>query len=257
MKKFFVLAILIGSSSGFADKAYRLRLPLTLSCTSTATSSAVQKFEIEMEMNKDPYIALDASFIEKTVSNEVFSLAFSNQCDNAYTISFDSQKLSALSESQEESPKIKGTLIYFDAHLNDAKGEEVEEQANVTCVKMADFVQTKRQQFKNAEMLIRYLRSANANRIECKSQKGQKLIVEKGFNDEDQTGLVVLGDFQYGTNEIKQISIGETSMIKFGEEGNYQFVFELTENPKQFGQIGAAYVVSEGDTLDTLSCKLK
>lgn len=255
MKQLLVLLLLAASSvATAANSPYRLRLPLTLSCTSNATSSAVQDFEIEMEMGEAPYIALDASFIEKGVTNGTFSMVFSNQCDNAYTLSFNNQRLSAVSEGELDT--INGTLEYFDTSLIESKGD-TKETVTITCTKLPEFVQTKRDLLSNATTLLRYLNSANAKRIECSSEKGSKLIIAKGNNPEDQTGLVVLGDFQYGTNEIKQISLGETSLIKFGEEGNYQFVFELTENPKQFGYVGSAYVVSEADSLTPLSCKLK
>ena len=252
MTKILFTAIFLVFAIARAEQAHRLRLPLTLDCHSKATYGGLRHFQVEFKENKDPYITLDASFLEKALKDGVLTLKFSNECDSWFEFSLENEKLSKLSEDKINS--MVAQMSYSHPDLDWDSDENIkQETTTVTCRKLPETVQTIGQRRENARALKRYMSLAGAKTIQCTSKDGNKLII-KDSNSAD-TWLEIAGDYQYGTNEITQISLGSTALIEFGEEGNYQLVFTLTDDPKQFGAVGSAYVVSEAEVMDVLTCE--
>lgn len=76
-----------------------------------------------------------------------------------------------------------------------------------------------------ADKLLKILNENNKNNIVCiEPGGGNSIIFKAGINTEDNSGLVVQGDYSYGTDKIWQLNIGDSLFITWGEEANYTVV---------------------------------
>ena len=122
----------------------------------------------------------------------------------------------------------------------------------------------------NSKQLLSLLQTTNSSAVECITDNAEKnkLIIKRGKNPEDKTGLVVESDiYSYGTNEIRELYTQDSLVINWGEEGNYHLLIpfyawslfsasSLTtpEGKDEFNTFGA--VISESERVEPLKCRV-
>jgi hypothetical protein len=127
-----------------------------------------------------------------------------------------------------------------------------------------EFKQSKGALQGEAKKLVTLLSNSNA-KIICTDAKGKDaVVIQRGQNLEDKTGLLLSGSFSYGTNEISHISVNEDLLITYGEEGNYTLViknfigllFGLQDDDSYF-EFGSAkgVVINEDNQATVLNCR--
>ncbi len=120
--------------------------------------------------------------------------------------------------------------------------------------------------------LVKFLLAKTGSKaIVCKKigSPAATIRIEKGWNAEDRTGLVVKGDYSYGTDEIGELFARDNLLVEWGEESNYhltipKFAWQLfgydgrTTQPKFDAQAKAlGTVVSEQETIDKVECHVE
>jgi hypothetical protein len=110
-------------------------LPVKIKCTSKAKSQEAKKFEIDdLDSDRPDSTISDASMMDVDIKGKTYSVGFSNECDNSYSLTFKVADLVKL-----KSRKFKfviGELDYFDSWLSEANGDEGEtenEKVSVYC----------------------------------------------------------------------------------------------------------------------------
>jgi hypothetical protein len=118
-----------------------------------------------------------------------------------------------------------------------------------------------------AKKIAWLLEQSQAKAITCKTTRGKEITLAKGTNVADDTGLVVTGDYSYGTNEIREVLVAGNLMLEFGEEGNYQLAISNFTH-YLFGYDGpdgdppslddsvtaVGAIMSEGEVAETVTC---
>jgi hypothetical protein len=127
-----IIAYFLFSTSVFAAK-----MPDTLICKGRAIYVGAQSFTIYHVNSKSPVISItDASFEDQSAQHGEFSVSFSNECDNMYTMTFSQADLDALSQGKVSS--IRGSMDYdAGGYENPRTGEDstTEKNVEIFCIK--------------------------------------------------------------------------------------------------------------------------
>jgi len=99
---------------------------------------------------------------------------------------------------------------------------------------------------------------------------GAEIRIARGSTGVDETGLVMSGDYSYGTDEIREIFGRGSLLIEWGEEGNYHLVvpnyawllfgYDGTDVAPSIDDEGddiLGSVFSEQETVEQVGCRLE